>query len=93
MVPADPVTVTVANSWMTLNGTLNSYFQIAAAERAVRHLPGVKGVSYSIVLQAPTTTSIRTSDVAAAIEAAFRRSAETERAVAAFERPQNRKRS
>jgi osmotically-inducible protein OsmY len=76
VVPADPLTVTVANGWVTLNGTLNSYYQIAAAEAAVRHLTGVKGVSNSIFLQAPTTTSIRTSDVAAAIEAVFRLSAE-----------------
>jgi osmotically-inducible protein OsmY len=73
--PADPLTVTVANGWVTLNGTLNSYYQIAAAERVVRHLTGVRGVSSAIFLQAPTTPSIRTSDVAAAIEVAFRRSA------------------
>ncbi len=75
VVPADRVTVTVANGWVTLNGTLEYYYQSAAAERAVRDLTGVKGVSNSILLQAPVTP-IRASDVAAKIEAALRRSAE-----------------
>ena len=52
MVPADRVTVTVANGWVTLNGTLDYYYQSAAAGRAVRDLTGVKGVSNTIVLQA-----------------------------------------
>ena len=77
LVRADRVTVTVANGWVTLNGTLEYYHQSAAAERAVRHLTGVKGVSNTIVLQAPVTP-IRTSDVTAKIEAAFRRSAEVD---------------
>jgi len=75
VVPADRVTVTVANGRVTLDGTLDYYYQSATAERVVRGLTGVKGVSNSIVLQAPTA-SIRTSGVAAKIEAAFRWSAE-----------------
>ena len=75
--PADRVTVTVANGWVTLNGTLEYYYQSAAAERAVRDLTGVKGVSNTILLQAPATP-IRTSDVIAKIEAAFRRSAQVD---------------
>ena len=77
VVPADRVTVTVANGWVTLNGTLEYYYQSAAAERAVRDLTGVKGVSNTIVLQTPVTP-IRTSDVTAKIEAAFRRSAQVD---------------
>jgi osmotically-inducible protein OsmY len=73
--PADRVTVTVSNGWVTLNGTLDCYYQSAAAERAVRDLTGVKGVSNAILLQAPVPP-VRTSDVAAKIEAAFRRSAQ-----------------
>ena len=72
VVPANRITVTVANGWVTLNGTLDRYYQIAAAERAVRDLTGVKGVSSSIVLQAP----VKTGDIAAKIAAAFKRSAE-----------------
>jgi osmotically-inducible protein OsmY len=77
VVPADRVTVTVANGCVTLNGTLDYYYQSAAAERAVRDLTGVKGVSNSILLQAPATP-IRTSEVAAKIEAALKRSAEVD---------------
>lgn len=76
-VPADRITVTVTNGWVTLNGTLEYYYQSAAAERAIRDLTGVKGVSNTIVLQAPATP-INTSDVTAKIEAAFRRSAEVD---------------
>lgn len=77
VVPADRVTVTVANGWVTLNGTLEYYHQSAAAERAVRDLTGVKSVSNTIVLQAPVTP-IRPSDVTAKIEGAFRRSAQVD---------------
>jgi osmotically-inducible protein OsmY len=77
VVPADRITVTVANGWVTLNGTLEYYYQSAAAERAVRDLTGVKGVSNSILLQAPIRP-VSTSDVAAKIEAAFKRSAEVD---------------
>jgi osmotically-inducible protein OsmY len=73
-VPSDRVTVTVADGWVTLNGTLEYYHQSAAAERTVHALTGVKGVSNTILLQAPAR-SINTSDVSASIEAAFRRSA------------------
>jgi osmotically-inducible protein OsmY len=60
-----------------LNGTLDYYYQSAAAERAVRDLTGVRGVSNCILLQAPVA-AVSASDVAAQIEAAFRRSAEVD---------------
>lgn len=72
IIPANRVTVTVTNGWVTLNGTLDQYYQTAAAERAVRDLRGVKGVSNCIVLQAP----VKTGDISAKIAAAFKRSAE-----------------
>jgi osmotically-inducible protein OsmY len=77
VVPADRITVTVANGWVTLNGTLEYYYQSAAAERAVRDLTGVKGVSNTILLQAPAVP-VCPGDVAAKIEAAFKRSAEVD---------------
>jgi osmotically-inducible protein OsmY len=76
-VPADRMTLSVANGWVTLNGTLDYYYQSAAAERAVRALTGVKGVSNAILLQARATL-VSATDVAAKIEAAFRRSAEVD---------------
>lgn len=75
LVPPNRVVPTVADGWVTLNGTLDSYHQSAAAERSVRDLRGVKGVSNAILLQVPAQPA-STSDVAAKIEAALRRSAE-----------------
>jgi osmotically-inducible protein OsmY len=77
VVPPNRVTVTVADGWVTLNGTLYSYHQSAAAERTVRDLRGVKGVSNTILLQRPVR-SVSTTDVAAKIEAALKRSAEVD---------------
>ena len=77
VVPADRITVTVTNGWVTLSGMLEYYYQSAAAERAVRDLTGVKGVSNMILLSAPVT-AVRSGDVTAQIEAAFRRSAEVD---------------
>ena len=75
VVPEGRVTATVDNGWITLNGTLDYYYQSAAAERAVRDLTGVRGVSNCILLQAPVAP-VKAGDASAQIEAAFRRSAE-----------------
>ena len=72
MVPKDRVTVTVANGWLTLKGTLDWHYQTDAAARAVRDLLGVKGVTNNIVVQ----PRVKTIDVREQIEAAFKRSAE-----------------
>jgi osmotically-inducible protein OsmY len=72
LVPPNQITVTVTGGWVTLNGTVVWQYQREAAERIVRDLTGVKGVSNSIVLKAPLSTG----DVKAKIEAAFKRSAE-----------------
>ncbi len=72
LVPKDRVTVTVANGWLTLNGTLDWQYQKDAAGRAVRDLMGVKGVTNTITVQ----PRVKTIDVRDKIEAAFKRSAE-----------------
>jgi osmotically-inducible protein OsmY len=72
MVPADRVTVTVSEGWLTLNGTLDWQYQRDAAARAVRDLHGVIGVSNGIVVQSHASAI----DVRDKIEAAFKRSAE-----------------
>jgi osmotically-inducible protein OsmY len=74
VVPEGRVTATVDNGWITLNGTLDYYYQSAAAERAVRDLAGVRGASNCILLQAPVAP-VSAGDVSAQIETAFRRSA------------------
>ena len=72
MVPADRVTVTVTNGWLSLNGTLDWQYQKDAAARTVRDLTGVKAVTNNIIVQ----PRVKTVDVRDKIEAAFKRSAE-----------------
>ena len=72
LVPAKNITVTVAKGWVTLNGTVDWQYQKEAAATAVRFLTGVKGVSNTILLK-PT---VKSSEVQAKIETAFKRSAE-----------------
>jgi osmotically-inducible protein OsmY len=72
VVPQDRVTVTIANGWLTLSGTLDWQYQKDAALRTVRDLMGVKGVTNNITVQ----PRVKTIDVREKIEAAFRRSAE-----------------
>src|SRR5882672_1364181 len=45
MVPSDKITVKVSKGWLTLDGEVRWDYQRRAAERAVRDLPGVRGVS------------------------------------------------
>lgn len=72
VVPADRVTITVTNGWLTLHGTLDWQYQKDAAARTVRALRGVKGVSNDVTVQ----PRVKTIDVRDKIEAAFKRSAE-----------------
>jgi osmotically-inducible protein OsmY len=74
LVPHDRITVSVADGWLTLNGTVDHEHQRAAAERAVRYLTGVKGVANAIRLRTPVS-AVNATQVAAQIDAAFRRSA------------------
>jgi osmotically-inducible protein OsmY len=73
-VPAGSVSVTVADGWVTLNGTVPWQYQKDIAGRAVRDLFGVKGVINSIVVE----PRVKPTDVRERIEAAFRRSAEVD---------------
>jgi osmotically-inducible protein OsmY len=50
-VPRDRVEVSIAGGWITLRGTVDWQYQKSAAEDAVRHLWGVKGVVNEIVLE------------------------------------------
>lgn len=56
-VPADRVKVKVENGWITLEGDVDHYFQKESAERSVRYLTGVKGVSNLIKIRAPATAA------------------------------------
>jgi osmotically-inducible protein OsmY len=72
LLPKDRVTVTVANGWLELQGTVDWQYQKDAAVRTVRDLTGVKGVANKIAVK----SRVKAADVKAEIEAAFRRSAE-----------------
>jgi osmotically-inducible protein OsmY len=72
LLPKDRITVTVANGWLELQGTVDWQYQKDAALRAVRDLTGVKGVANKIVIK----SRVKATDVRTAIEDAFRRSAE-----------------
>jgi len=71
LIPADRVKVRVSKAWVTLEGALDWQFQKAAAEKAVRKLYGVLGVTNLLEVRAKPSTA----QVNAEIEAALRRSA------------------
>lgn len=73
-VPDDQVKVKVENGWISLEGSVTFRFQSEAAERAVRYLMGVKGVTNLVRVTPPVSTmSVKTK-----IEDAFRRSADVD---------------
>jgi osmotically-inducible protein OsmY len=72
LVPDDRVVVSVRDGWVRLGGTLDRHFQRVAAEKAVRRLAGVIGVTNDIQLN-PQVTAEQVNEK---IEEAFRRNAE-----------------
>jgi osmotically-inducible protein OsmY len=66
------IRATVEKGWVTLTGTAKWGYERTAAENAIRHLSGVKGVTNDITLK----PSIRPSAVKDAIEKALVRDAE-----------------
>ena len=73
-VPIEKLDVTVSKGWVTLKGEVEWQFQKDDAERAVRRLTGVVGVSNLIVVKPRLTPS----DLKQKIERALVRSAETD---------------
>jgi osmotically-inducible protein OsmY len=73
-VPADKIKVTVSKGWVTLEGEVEWQYQREAAERDVRRLVGVKGVS-NLINIVPRTTP---SDLKTKIEQALTRVAKTD---------------
>ena len=69
---SERIKVTVKNGWVTLEGDVEWNYQRQTAERAVRRLKGVKGVSNLIELK----PSVAPAEIKQRIEEAFRRSAE-----------------
>ena len=75
-VPSQKIKPRVSDGWVTLEGQVEWQYQREAADRSVRHLLGVRGVSNQITLAAKVTPA----DLKHRIEGALRRSAEVEAA-------------
>lgn len=73
-VPEDQIQVKVEKGWVTLKGEVDWEYQRRNAEKAVRSLTGVTGVSNSISLKARTTPQ----NVISRIQDAFTRHAASE---------------
>jgi osmotically-inducible protein OsmY len=73
-IPTGKVDVTVSQGWVTLKGEVEYAFQKRDAERAVRRLSGVKGVSNLIVVK----PQVFPSDLKQQIERALIRNAQTD---------------
>jgi osmotically-inducible protein OsmY len=73
LVPDERIQSTVADGWVTLEGTVDYWHQRVDAERAVRNLAGVRGVTNRIVVSAP---AVEAAKIQAEIEQALERRAE-----------------
>jgi osmotically-inducible protein OsmY len=71
-VPADRIKVIVERGWVTLEGTVDYYYQKSAAESDVRYITGVRGVTNAIVV----TPKVSPTDIRLKIEEALKRSAQ-----------------
>jgi osmotically-inducible protein OsmY len=75
-IPAGKIDVTVSQGWVTLKGEVDYGFQKRDAERAVRRLAGVKGVTNLIIVKPPMTPT--PTELKQSIEKALIRNAETD---------------
>lgn len=76
LVPADKISITVSKGWVTLKGEVEWHYQKDEAERAVRRLYGVKGVTNLVIVK----PRVAPSDLRKKIEDALVRSAQTDAA-------------
>jgi osmotically-inducible protein OsmY len=61
--PGDAIKVKVEKGWVTLTGEVEWHFQKEAAEREVRHLTGVVGLSNQITIKARVDTAHLQDDI------------------------------
>jgi osmotically-inducible protein OsmY len=73
-VPVDKIDVTVSKGWVTLKGEVEWQYQRADAERVVRRLTGVKGVSNLITVK----PRVAPADIKRKIQDALLRTAESD---------------
>jgi osmotically-inducible protein OsmY len=74
LVPEDRIKVKVSKGWVTLEGSADWQYQKSAAEKAVRRLLGVVGVSNLIEVK----PAVSKAEVKSAIESALKRLAEVD---------------
>jgi osmotically-inducible protein OsmY len=72
-VPSKKIKVKVSDGWVTLEGSVDYWYEQNAAVEAVRNLTGVKGVTNMISIKKP---AVIPSEVKANIDSALRRAAE-----------------
>jgi len=77
-VSPEQVDVTVSHGWVHMRGEVDWDFQRRAAERAVRRLSGVRGVTNLITIRPPVTPTPSPDQLKRRIEEALARSAETD---------------
>lgn len=68
------IDVTVSKGWITLRGTVDWHYKKQEAERAVRNLPGVKGVSNLIDVK----SKMQPAEIKKQVEQALVRTAQTD---------------
>jgi len=73
-VPDEKIAVSVSDGWVKLSGSVDWDYQRSSAQRAVRDLTGVVGVSNLITVE----PHVSATDVQKKIEAALKRSAEVD---------------
>jgi osmotically-inducible protein OsmY len=71
LVPADRIQVKAEGGWLTLTGEVPWDFQRRAAERSVRDLPGVRGISNLITIK----PRVEPVDIKRKVEETFKREA------------------
>jgi osmotically-inducible protein OsmY len=74
-IPADRIRSSVSDGWVTLEGDVSYLGEREDAERAVRHLKGVRGVTNKIIVSIP---KVEPEEVRQMIEDALERRAERE---------------
>ena len=74
LVPARKIDVTVSQGWVTLKGEVDFGFQKLEAERVIRHLSGIRGITNLIVVR----PRVSPSDLKESIERELVRNAETD---------------
>jgi osmotically-inducible protein OsmY len=70
-VPDDRIKIVVSNGWLTLEGAVDWEYQRRAAEKSLRELPGIRGLSNYVTI-APRVRPVEIKDH---IRAAFERNA------------------